>query len=104
MNIKENNEDWDPERIMTVEASGLRCKTRALQKKCFFANVGVLADVFAVIMWTQQSLDFQLQGMMREQSFLEVEMKLQVVCRAALSAQKSALAKVEEARKFCKDL
>lgn len=64
MPVKNNDEDWDLDRIMTAEkvnAGGMRGKMRALQEKYCSANVEVPADMMAVVALPKQSLDLKRQ-------------------------------------------
>lgn len=77
---------------------------RILQKKCRTTRVKISADILAVVALMERSLDLERQVTNQEQALVEAERKLHVMSSTALSAQRKALAKVEEARKFHDEL
>lgn len=82
-----------------VEDSGLRVKIRALEKKCCSASVEIPGDMSSFIALAEQSLDSKSLVAMLEQAIIGVERKLQIPSSAAISAQHSAFANAEVARK-----
>lgn len=76
----------------------MSANVQALQEKCCATIVEVSADMTAVVVLAEQSLDLDRTVTKREQALLEMERKLHAASSAVLSAQHSTLAKAEKTR------
>lgn len=84
---------------MTVKenkTSGLCGKMRALQDKCRSASAETTADMLAVVSLAEQCLNRKHQVTTWEPALAEVKRKWQAASCATVSAQHSALARMQD--------